>query len=145
MNTVAIFRWTGTLPTDEEVAEPAIRYSRDFGEQWAYQAGLPVASSLLESVRHLGHETDDRPYYGDGAWHFTIDLEEGSFSVTVLWIPKGENNDYFAVQPSLRRGCLASLFVPPPPEAALRPICSVLQTALADLSPIEELEWVREI
>ena len=122
VNTIAVFRWTDKLPSNEEVgADPATRYSGDFGEQWAYQACLPVATAVLQAVRKLGHKTDvETPYNGEGGWHFTVDLDEKCYAVMVLWIPKGEQNDYFAVQPSLRRGCLASLFLPRPP-VSVRP------------------------
>src|SRR5262249_31314512 len=144
---VAVVRWMGKLPSDEEVgADPATRSSGDFGEQWAYQSCLPVATTALEAVRNLGHKTNvETPYNGEGGWHFTVDLDDKCYSIMVLWIPKGDKNEYFAVQPSLRRGCLASLFLPRPPESSLQRVCDVLQDALARITLVAELEWVREI
>ena len=147
MNTIAVFRWTDKLPSDGEVgADPVTRYSGDSGEQWVYQACLPVATAVLQAVRKLGHKTDvETPYNGEGGWHFTVDLDEKCYAVMVLWIPKGERNDYFAVQPSLLRGCLASIFLPRPPEDSLAPVCTVLQDALVGHRHVANLEWVREI
>jgi hypothetical protein len=147
MNTVAILKWKDKLPSDQEVgANPATRYSRDFGEQWAYQACQPVATAVLQAVRNLGHKAGvEPPYFGDHAWHFSVELEDQGYSIMVMWIPKGDRNDYFAVRPSLLRGCLASLLLPRPPESSLRPVCAVLQDALVGHPQVAELEWVREV
>ena len=147
MNTIAVFRWTDELPSDEEVgADASTRYSGDFGEQWAYQSCLPVATAVLRAVQKLGHKTDvETPYRGEGGWHFAVDLDKNRYSVMVSWIPKGEQNDYFAVQPSLRRGFLASLFLPRPPEDSLTPVCTLLKEALARHPLVANLEWVCEI
>lgn len=146
MDTIAVFRWKDKLPTDEEVgADPATRYSGDFGEQWAYQSCLPVASAVLQAVRNLGHKTDvETPYNGEGGWHFTVEIDQKRYWIMVLWSPKGDRSDYFAVQPSLQRGCLASLLLPRPPESSLRPVCGVLQEALAGHTQMADLEWVSE-
>jgi hypothetical protein len=146
VNTVAVFRWKDKLPSDEEVgADPATRYSKDFGEQWAYQSCLPVANAVLQAVRNLGHKTDvEAPYNGEGGWHFTIEIDQKRYSIMVLWIPKGDRRDYFAVQPSLLRGCLASLFLARPPESSLRPVCDVLQDALGRHPQMADLEWGSE-
>ena len=147
VNTVAVFRWKGRLPSDEEVgADPATRYSGDFGEQWVYQACQPVAVAVLEAIRTLGHATDvDTPYFGEHGWHFTVTLGQETYWIMVLWILRGNKNDYFAVQPSLRRGCIASLFLPRPKESALLPVCEVLQDALATDRQIADLEWEDEV
>lgn len=147
MNTIAVFRWTEPLPSDEQVgADPATRYSKDFGEQWAYQACQPVAIAVLRAVRNLGHKTGgDSPNFGEHDWHFSVELEDQRYSIAVQWIPKGDRSDYFAVQPTLLRGCLASLVLPRPPDSSLRPICDVLQEALMRHPQIADLEWVSEI
>ncbi len=147
MNTVAVFTWKDKLPSDEEVgADLATPYSADFGEQWAYQACLPVATSVLQAIRNRGHKTDvDTPYFGDNGWHFSVELDHKSYSIMVLWVAKGDRNGCFAVQPALQRGYVANLFLPRPQETALRPVCAVLQEALAAHPKIVDLEWVREI
>jgi hypothetical protein len=147
VNTIAVFKWISKLPADEEVgADPATYYSGDFGEQWAYQSCLPVATAVLRAVRNLGYKTNvEAPYYGEGGWHFTLNLDQKCYSIMVLWIPNGDSNDYFAAQPSLVRGCLASLFFSRPRQSSLQPVCAVLQDALATHSQITDLEWVREI
>ena len=95
VNTVAVFRWKGRLPSDEEVgADPATRYSGDFGEQWVYQACQPVAVAVLEAIRTLGHATDvDTPYFGEHGWHFTVTLGQENYWIMVLWILRGNKND----------------------------------------------------
>lgn len=147
MNTVAVFTWKGKLPSEEEVgADPATRYSADYGEQWAYQACQPVAIAILEAVRSLGPETDvDTPYFGENGWHFTLALGQQSYALMVLWAGRGDRDDSFAVQPSVRRGCLANLFLPRPAESALGPVCAVLQQALAAHPQIADVEWVNEL
>jgi hypothetical protein len=147
VNRVAIFRWKDKLPSDEEVeADPANRYSVDFGEQWAYQACQPVAAAVLQAIRNRGHKTDgESPYFGESGWHFSVDVEQKRYSVMVLWIPMEDRNDYFAAQPRLLRGCLASFFLPQPPDSCLRLVCCVLQEALADMALVADVEWVREI
>lgn len=146
VNTVAVFTWRGQLPSDEEVgADPATRYSRDFGEQWAYQACRPVAIALLEAVRNLGHRTDDVPYFGEHGWHFNVELERKNYSMMVLWVARGSRNDCFAVQPSLRQGCIPTLFLPQPRETALGPACAALQAALTAHRQIADVEWVEKI
>jgi hypothetical protein len=147
LNTIVVFRWTDKLPSDEEVgADSTTRYSADFGEQWAYQACLPVATSVLQAVRRLGHKTDvETPYFGEYDWNFSVELDDKWYSIIVFWIPKGNRNDYFAAQPSLPRGCFASVFLPRVPESSLRPACTVLQEALAAHPLVADLEWVHEI
>jgi hypothetical protein len=147
MNTVAVFRWTDKLPSDEEVeADPATQFSADFGEQWAYLACLPVATAVLHVVRDLGHKTDvETPYFGEHDWNFGVEIENKWYSIIVTWIPRGDRNDYFAAMPSLRRGCFASVFFPRVPESCLRPACALLQEALAAHPLVADLEWVGQI
>jgi hypothetical protein len=143
---IAVFAWKGHLPSDDEVGgDPATRYSRDFGEQWAYQACQPVAIAVMEAVRQLGHQTDaGAPYYGDNGWHFGGRVADKDYSIMVLWVPRGSRNDFFAVQPCLRRGCMAGLLLPRAPESALLPVREALQGALGAHPLVAELEWVSE-
>jgi len=45
------FSWNEPLPSDEQLGvDPATHYSNDYGEQWNYQATLPVAVAVREAV-----------------------------------------------------------------------------------------------
>jgi hypothetical protein len=144
---VAVFTWKGPLPSDDEVgADPATRYSGDYGEQWAYQACQPVGVAILEAVRRLGYKTDvERPYFGEHGWHFAVQVGPQSYSVMVQWVARGSRHDEFAVQASVVRGCLAGLLLPRPAETALRPVCAILQQALRSEPQVADIEWVNDI
>ena len=146
-NTIAVFKWKGRLPADEEIgADPATRFSEDYGEQWAYQACEPVAIAVLGSIRDLGHNADvDTPYFGEHAWHFNMELDDQCCSIMVQWIPGDDSVDSFAVEPSLRQGCIASMVRPQPPRLHTGPVRAALQRALEACPQIDNLKWVREI
>jgi hypothetical protein len=146
LNSVAVIKWKGGLPSDDKVgADPATRYSADFGEQWAYQACQPVAFAVLEAIRALGHKTDVvTPYFGENCWHFALQFPQQSFSVTVQWVSGDKEKDLFAIQFSVRRGCIASLFLPHPEENLLRPVCEILREALAGHPRVAAIEWVEK-
>lgn len=147
MNSVAIFSWKGPLPSDAGVgADPATRYSGDFGEQWLYQATKPVALAVFEAVRSREHRTTtDRPFFAEHFWTFDFRLDRHLYAINVFWIPQGNRHDVFAMEPSVARGCLVSLFGRRPPESALRPVCDVLDEALRAHPLVAELRWVQEV
>jgi hypothetical protein len=111
---LATFRWLGNLPADEEVgADPATRYSGDFGEQWHYQATLPVANSIREAFRQLGYPTNSQPpYFAENGWYFGVEVNQTWYDVVVEWIakPGSQRNDYFAAQAFQRSGLISQLF-----------------------------------
>jgi hypothetical protein len=105
-----------------------------------------VAAAVLAGVRGLGHATDvDAPYYGEHAWHFAVRLDGQEYAVAVEWVGRGGRDDSFAAEPTVRRGCLAGLFGRRPEPSAVRPACTVLQTALATHPLVADLEWVDSV
>ena len=147
MKRIAVFTWKGPLPSDEEVgADPATCYSADFGEQWAYQACLPVAVAVMEAFRSLGYAIDnDMPYFDEHGWLFKFDAEPKTYSMMVSWIPRGNRNDGFAAQLSIRRGCIAAIFGRRQNESDLRPGVTALGKALDHNALIADVEWVDKI
>lgn len=147
MKTIAVFNWKRHLPNDDEVqADPQTCYSNDFGEQWAYQACQPIAVSLLEAFHKRGFATNtDTPYFGEHAWNFTVRLGPQDYSILIMWVPRGLGYDGFAVQPTMRRGCLPSLLFSHPDESVLQPICALLRDVLESHSQVANLEWVDDV
>jgi hypothetical protein len=143
----AVFAWTGPLPADEDVgADSATRYSGDFGEQWAYEACTVVGTAVLESIRELRRATNvGAPYFGDQSMHFSVELDGQEYSLIVMWIPHGNRDNFFAVQPWIRRGCLASLFLARPRDSELIPVRELLRAALDSHPCVGELEWVGDV
>lgn len=144
---LATFRWLGRLPTDEEVgADPATRYSEDFGYQWQYQATLPVVTAVWEAFQKLGHKTDSQPpYFSNHGWYFGLELDGKRFSILVQWIPKRQRteNDYFAAQPFSHSGL--SFFISDwQPAAKLRKASVVLEQTLIGCPLVADFAWVDE-
>lgn len=117
------FTWNDHLPNDEEVgADPATRYSAEFGEQWNYQATHPVAKAVRDSIARLAGVTDlSEIYIGEHAWCFDATVGAHKYRVFVFWASDADGQHAFCVQPLLRRGCLASLFLAPQPDSLLDP------------------------
>jgi hypothetical protein len=148
VNNVAVFTWKGHLPSDEEVgADPRTRYSADFGEQWEYQVCQPVAVAVMTAIRDLGHATEfDDPIFGEHAWNFAICLDGRKYDVCVQWVGYGDRDDSsFAVEPALRRGCLATLFGPRPKPSGALPARTVLHAALSAHPLVADLVWVESV
>ena len=134
------FRWNGSLPTDDQVgADPATYYSGDYGEQWAYQACQPVAAMVLEAIRVLRFETGEPDFVVSG-WRFVVWIDGQPFWVMVQWV--GPERETFNLDASIQRGCIASLFLKRPDEAALSPIRKLLWQALSKHPQIHDLSWV---
>src|SRR5437870_2461843 len=90
----------GGLPTEEELANPAARYSKDYGEQWAYQACKPVAISIFEAVQNARIVMRDAaPIFDETNWSFTIQFGEQEYRINVSWvsISKCKREDSFAL------------------------------------------------
>ncbi len=143
----AVFAWTGPLPADEDVgSDLATRYSDDFGEQWAGQACTVVGSAILESIRELRLATNvGAPYFGEHSLHFNVELEGREYLLNVMWIPRGNRDNFFAVQPRIPRGCLASLFLARPRDSELIPVRALLRATLDSHPYVSELAWVSDV
>jgi len=136
MRTVAVFKWNGESPCNEE----------DDAERLTMELARPAAEALLATLRERGYQTNvDIPYDGEGGWHFTVDVDSQTFSIFVMWTGIGEREeDYFAIQPSLSRGCLGTLFTPTPPDYKLEPVCRALDQALTAMPLITHLQWLTD-
>jgi len=144
---IATFTWMGRLPADEEIGvDPTTRYSADFGEQWAYQAGQPVATAVLQAIRNLGAVVNTKSLqFDEHAWNFTFVLDRRSYLVFVQWIGREGRNNSFAMQAFFHEGCIASLFRSHKRDHELGAACELIRKALKSHPLVTDLEWVSEI
>jgi hypothetical protein len=136
MRSVAVFKWQGELSSDDE----------DDPERLTVELARPAAETLLAELRNRGYVTNvETPYSGEGGWHFTIDVEDRTYSVFTMWTGIGKpDEDYFAVQPLLQRGFFGTLFVRRPPDDILEPLCLVLDATLKEIPSVTHLQWLTD-
>ena len=136
MRSVAVFKWKGELPNDDE-SDP---------EQLTTDFARPAAETLFAELRKQGYLSNVKtPYSGEGGWHFTINVDVQSYSVFTMWTGIGkQDEDYFAIQSYLRRGCLGALLAPRQPDENLEPLCLVLDTALRAIPLVTDLQWLTD-
>jgi hypothetical protein len=96
------FTWNEQLPSDEEVgADPATRYSEDYGEQWNYQATQPVAKAVQDSIANVAGITGlGELYFGEHAWNFDANLGSRQYRFEVYWVPEADGKNAFCARPS---------------------------------------------
>ncbi len=137
MRSVAVFKWLGDIPYDE---------AEDDAERLTTDLSRPVAKSLLQSLRREGFATNvSEPYDGEGGWHFTVQIGEDTFSLFTMWTGIGDSDeDVFAVQPALKRGCFRTLFGGSEPEGKLEPIVTILNRILSASAVIDEFQWLND-
>jgi hypothetical protein len=146
MDNVAVFTWRGELPSDDEIgADPATRYSNDFGEQWAYQAAQPVANQILRSIRQLGYATDgDTADFNELYWYFVVKIGQFDYCIIVQCVPRVDRNDSFAIEPSRQRGCLAALFFPRRTDSTLSAAKELINRVLRSHPLVADVSWTED-
>jgi hypothetical protein len=135
MRRVAIFKWNEPLPESDE----------DDPERLTLLAAQPAAQAMLAALIDRGYASSDETL-GDeeGGWHFHFTLPNQRYFVLVMWTGIGEpDEDYFAVQFHIPRGCLG-LLLPRLPDSAVEPACRAVDEILRSLSPVTHLQWVTD-
>jgi len=132
-------RYIAVFKTREPLADSA----EDDPERLTLESSRPAATELLKTIRQQRVVTGfSEPYDGEGGWHLVAKIGTHRFSVFTHWT--GINNDdYFACQPTLKRGVLGSLFLSAVTDERLRPIRDALERALIQMR-VEHLQWLTQ-
>src|SRR4029077_583992 len=80
---------------------------------------------------------------GELGWHIVASNAGRTYLLFVHWTGI-ENADFLAIQPSLRRGWLASLFRTPAPAEVMLPAKQMLSGVLDKLPTVTDLQWLTE-
>lgn len=137
MRSVVVFQWNEVLSHENVTGDE---------ERFTTELSRPVAEALLSSLKNRGYAINvETPYAGERGWHFTLRNGDQKYSIFTMWTGIGEpNEDYFAIQPSLVRGWLASLFLARPGEDKLAPVCEILDEALKKPPSVSSLQWLSD-
>ena len=135
VRTVAIFKWNVPVPESDE----------DDPERLALLSAQPPAQALLAALIERGYTSSDE-FLDDekGGWYFHLTLANETYFVLVMWTGIGEpDEDYFAVQFHIPRGCLG-LFLARLPDSAVEPACRVVDEVLRSLPLVSHLQWLTD-
>jgi hypothetical protein len=133
MRTVALFRWDSPIPGESEEQD---------AEALTTLSSRPAVDAIVKGLQGLGHSAnilcDEH-----GGWWVDVTVANVPYSLYVNWTAMGSRSEnYIAVLPDIRRGCLASLFFNRPAETKLLPVCGALHTVLQAIPDLSELRWI---
>ena len=139
---IAVFRWTGELPQD--VTGQPEEFSRDYGEQKAYEDAYPPTKALIGEPDSLGVKCDG-PWDGDLGWTIDGSFEETRFVSFLNWLPiESDDSNFFAVQTRLKTGFLGGLLGRRPSGVTLDSVRSLLARALSRIPLVADVRWLSE-
>jgi hypothetical protein len=132
MKTIAVFQsdlFDRTWPEDVNDALP-----------W----GKDLAEYLITHLRAAGASIFYEPIQGVEGWEVDGVISNIPFSLFVHWFPFGSHpsKDYWAIQPSIRHGLIATLFGKRDKPSELAPLCQVLDQILRSEIQIVNLQWL---
>jgi hypothetical protein len=141
--TIAVFKWAEDVPSLLPPGDPR-RISQDDGEEMTYRSAQPAAIAIHAALQQAGYVAADEVLSeGELGWHMVASNAGRTYWLFVHWTGI-QYADFLAIQPSLRRGWLASLFRPPPPAEAMLPAKQMLSGVLDKLPTVTDLQWLTE-
>jgi hypothetical protein len=110
-----------------------------------YRAAQPAARAIHAALQRTGFvKANDGLIAGELGWHILGFNEGNHYSLFVHWIGI-EDEDFLAIQPSLQRGWLSSLFCSAPSSASTLPAKQFIAATLDSLPDVRNLKWLTEI
>lgn len=126
---------------NERFGTPWPEGSVDAAEPW----GRDCAEYFLRELRNLGaFPTFAEPIQGDEGWVVDAKVGDQEFSLFFNWAPIGDPpQTFWAVQPSTRRGVIATLLGRRKSPDDLSPILEKVN-AIVDRDDFEDVRWLSQ-